>query len=258
MKNYIANGKGDWATSAAFVKHSFEQSIRMGRAYISGAGLISKGDDEDLAEGLRLLGQGLHTLEDFGAHTNYVELALIEMGHRDVFAHVGSSTAINLRGKHVYPLVTGTFGMVDFYHSVIGEATDHFTQSELSEMDNAMGMAETAATSSNPLTTLVKLLGKVPGTSGLIGEAQQLQAASQAASKRGLEGDDWQGGSRGLADDNYTSSRAGPGDFPGAGYHGAASHDWQQQQPQQGYNIYQTGDHNNYGASGYNSYSTLR
>ena len=209
MKNYIANGKGDWATSAAFVKYSFERSIHHGRLYTNGHGFF-KGKDEDLAEACRCLGQGLHTLEDFGAHTNYVELALLEMGYRNVFAHVGTQTMINLHGKHVYPLVTGTFGMVDFYHSVLGEATDHFTQSEVNEMDNALGTAQQAASSSNPLTTLVKLLSKVPGTKDLCSEAERLSAASQAQSRGGAGG--WGGGSRGI-DDDYSSSRAGPGDW---------------------------------------------
>jgi hypothetical protein len=177
MKNYIANTSGDWATSAAFVRHSFERSIHHGRLYTNGHGLF-KGKDEDLAEALRCLGQGLHTLEDFGAHTNYVELALREIGFRDVFAHTGINTMINLRGQHVYPLVTGTFGMVDFYHSVLGEATDHFTQSEVNEMDNALSTAQAAAQSSNPVLTLVKLLSKIPGTRDLCAQAEQLQRAS--------------------------------------------------------------------------------
>lgn len=250
MKNYIANGKGDWATSAAFVKYSFTQSIHYGRSYTSGSGMLSKGDDDDLAEALRLLGQGLHTLEDFGAHTNYVELALIELGHRDVFPLVGRNTQVNVHGKRIWPLVTGTFGMVDFYHSVLGEATDHFTQSEVNEMDNAMGMAEQAANSSNPLTTLVKLLSKVPGTSGLCQEAEQLQASSQAAAKRNAAG-----GSRGIDDysgsrdvDDYSSSRSGPGDFPGAGHYGASDH-YSQQPQHSGYQQqggYQQGGYNDY------------
>jgi hypothetical protein len=78
--------------------------------------------------GLRCLGQGLHCMEDFGAHTNYCELALRELGFRDVFPHCGSQTGINIRGHHIFPLVTGTFGAVDFLHSVLGEANDHFTQ----------------------------------------------------------------------------------------------------------------------------------
>lgn len=221
MKNYIANGKGDWATSAAFVKYSFERSIHHGRLYSNGSGFF-KGKDEDLAEALRCLGQGLHTLEDFGAHTNYVELSLIELGLRNVFPHVGEAAGINLHGKQVFPLVTGTFGMVDFYHSVLGEATDHFTQSEVNEMDNALGTAQQAAKSSNPLFTLVKLLSKVPGTRELCDEAEQLQASSQAQArameqpfgeKGGFRDMDNHGGSaRGMND--WESNRAGQEGFP--------------------------------------------
>ena len=60
---------------------------------------------------------------DFLAHSNYIELALIEMGERDIFPHVGRRTQMRLRGaRHeVYPCVTGTFGGVDFLHSVTGE-----------------------------------------------------------------------------------------------------------------------------------------
>ncbi|KAK6385035.1 hypothetical protein LTS17_002598 [Exophiala oligosperma] len=223
MKNYIANGKGDWATSAAYVKYSFEQSIHHGRLYTNGRGIF-KGKDEELAEALRCLGQGLHTLEDFGAHTNYVELALRELGFHNVFPHVGTSTGINLHGKHVFPLVTGTFGMVDFYHSVLGEATDHFTQSEVNEMDNALGTAQQAAKSSNPLFTLVKLLSKVPGTKELCDEAEQLQASSQAQARAneqafgegqpGYRGvDDFGNSTRGL--DDWGTSRASHAGFPG-------------------------------------------
>lgn len=74
-------------------------------------------------------------IQDFGAHTNYCELALRELGYGEVFPHCGHSSEINIRGKHVYPLVTGTFGAVDFLHSVLGEATDHFTQTEIDEMN---------------------------------------------------------------------------------------------------------------------------
>lgn len=45
------------------------------------------------------------------------------MGERDVFPHCGSNTRIRLEGARdgVYPVVTGTFGGVDFLHSVTGE-----------------------------------------------------------------------------------------------------------------------------------------
>ena len=116
MKNYIANEYIGIANSAGYIKHSFTRSIHFGRVYTSGSG-SSKGREADLCEALRCLGQGLHCLEDFGAHTNYTELALRDMGYRNVFPHVGTSTEINLRGHQVYPLVTGTFGVVDFLHS---------------------------------------------------------------------------------------------------------------------------------------------
>ncbi|RJE18406.1 HET-C domain protein [Aspergillus sclerotialis] len=175
MKNYIANERGDWATSSAYIRYSLGRSIHYGRKYTSGG---RKGDESDLCEALRCLGQGLHTLEDFGAHTNYCELALREMGFRNVFPHTGTATQINLHGHHVFPLVTGTFGMVDFLHSVLGEATDHFTQSEVNEMDIALGDAQSNTSSSNSLNALTGLLGKVPGTRDLVTEAENLRRES--------------------------------------------------------------------------------
>ncbi|KAJ6102288.1 hypothetical protein N7486_004715 [Penicillium sp. IBT 16267x] len=178
MKNYIANEKGDWATSAAYVKYSLSRSIHYGRMYTHGG--ERKHNEEDLCEALRCLGQGLHTLEDFAAHTNYCELALREMGFHNVFTHTGTATQVNVRGHQIFPLVTGTFGMVDFFHSVLGEATDHFTQSEVNEMDLALGDAENNAHSNNSLNTLTGLLGKVPGTRDLVHEAEQLRQLSDA------------------------------------------------------------------------------
>ncbi|OKL64284.1 hypothetical protein UA08_00239 [Talaromyces atroroseus] len=183
MKNYIANEKGDWATSAAYVKYSISRSIHYGRLYTSGG--HNKGKEEDLHEALRCLGQGLHTLEDFGAHSNYCELVLREMGFHNVFPHVGSATQINLRGHRVFPLVTGTFGMVDFFHSVLGEANDHFTQSELTQADDTLLGSESGQQSSS-FNTLTGLLGKIPGTKELVTEAEELRQRSdlQAESNR--------------------------------------------------------------------------
>lgn len=178
MKNYIANERGDWATSAAYIKFSLSRSIHYGRTYTNGG--HHKGKEEDLCEALRCLGQGLHTLEDFAAHTNYVELALREMGFSNVFPHTGTATQINLQGHRVFPLVTGTFGMVDFFHSVLGEANDHFTQSEINEMDIALGNAESNAQSNNSLSALTGLLGKIPGTKDLVSEAEGLKRSSLA------------------------------------------------------------------------------
>ena len=109
MKNYIANEMGGWATSLGYVKHSLNRSIHFGRVYTHGAS-GSGGKEADLFEALRCLGQALHTLEDFAAHSNYCELVLREMGFANVFPHVGTATQINLYGKPVFPLVTGSFG----------------------------------------------------------------------------------------------------------------------------------------------------
>lgn len=205
MKNYIANERGGWATSSGYVKFSFARAIHFGRMYTHGPH-GQRGRDEDLAEALRCLGQGLHCLEDFGAHTNYVELVLRELGYNNVFPHTGTQTQINLHGKHVYPLITGTFGGVDFFHSVLGEATDHFAQSEIDEMNTTLSDAagitgnkdRGPGGSGNPCTALTDALSKVPGTGGLIQEAVNLQAASdaQAAANRGAGGLDAYSGSR--------------------------------------------------------------
>ena len=213
MKNYIANERGGWATSLGYIKYSFARSIHYGRLYTHGA---QKGREEDLCEALRCLGQGLHCLEDFGAHTNYTELALRELGYNNVFAHVGTNTMINLRGKHVFPLVTGTFGGVDFLHSVLGEATDHVTQSEVEEMDSALTQAQgsgkrgggDAATNASDFTNL---LAKVPGTGSLIQEAVKLQADSDAQAQQNSHV-----GGGGYSDpyaQGYGTSRADPNTF---------------------------------------------
>ncbi|OJD14338.1 hypothetical protein AJ78_05303 [Emergomyces pasteurianus Ep9510] len=190
MKNYIANERGDWATSAGFVRYSIARSIHFGRLYLGG-GRHDKGREEHLCEALRCLGQASHTLEDFSAHSNYCELALREMNYHNVFPHVGVGTQMNIRGKHVFPIVTGTFGMTDFFHSLLGEASDHFTQSEINEMDNTLGSAQAGSGSSGALSSLTGLLSKVPGMKGLIEEAEALkrksEAQAQANQQRGLD-----------------------------------------------------------------------
>ncbi|KKZ65474.1 hypothetical protein EMCG_08706 [[Emmonsia] crescens] len=190
MKNYIANERGDWATSAGFVKYSIARSIHFGRLYLGG-GRHDKDREEHLSEALRCLGQACHTLEDFSAHSNYCELVLREMNYHNVFPHVGVATQMNVQGKHIFPIITGTFGMTDFFHSLLGEASDHFTQSEINEMDNTLGSAQTGSGSSGALSALTGLLSKVPGMKGLIEEAEALkrksEAQSQANQQRGLD-----------------------------------------------------------------------
>ena len=71
------------------------------------------------------------------------------MGYHDVFPHVGSNTQIQVQGKLIWPLVTGTFGGTDFIHSLLGEATDKISQVSLTDLHGAVtdaSMADTDAT----------------------------------------------------------------------------------------------------------------
>lgn len=189
MKNYIANESGGWATSAGYLRFSFARCIHFGRLYTSGSS--RKGQEEDLCEALRCLGQALHCMEDFSAHSNYCELALRELGFHDVFPHCGTQTEVNLKGKRVYPLVTGTFGGVDFLHSVLGEANDHFTQSEVDELDIALKNAEAATKSgggggtrgfggSDGSMDFISLVSQLPGIGGgFASEASDLKRMAE-------------------------------------------------------------------------------
>ncbi|OBT50028.1 hypothetical protein VE04_09449, partial [Pseudogymnoascus sp. 24MN13] len=168
MKNYIASEEVGITTSAGHVRKLFSKCIQLGRSYGR-----SKNKDE-LYEALRLLGTGLHCLEDFSAHSNYIELALIEMGETDVFPLVGRNTQIRLQGARsaVYPLVTGTFGGVDFLHSVMGEFDDKATQSEIQQLEGTMQNGKNADTS-----FLRDILNKIP--SGIFGDDDEAGKAEE-------------------------------------------------------------------------------
>ncbi|MCJ1309659.1 hypothetical protein MMC25_003319 [Agyrium rufum] len=183
LKHYIATENIGIDTSAALIRRLFGRSIELGRRYAR-----SK-NEADLYEALRLLGTGCHCLEDYSAHSNYTELALIELGERDVFPHVGRATQMNLPGarRPVYPIVTGTFGGVDFLHSVMGEFSDKATQSELQELSN------TCSNSQNNLSNvslLQDLLNQVPsglfGGEDQAGKVDELQANATAAQMQNM------------------------------------------------------------------------
>nr|WP_314583763.1 HET-C-related protein [uncultured Pseudomonas sp.] len=70
-------------------------------------------------EGLRALGSALHVLEDFFAHSNFVELALIKNGHPDVLPWTSPAEC-----KAGLPLVTGMFGPTDAMASLTGPLSD--------------------------------------------------------------------------------------------------------------------------------------
>lgn len=78
----MATENEGWDTSTAHIRRTFEACIEHGRRAQGREG-------DDLWEAYRLLGTGLHTLEDLLAHSNWCELALRKMGHSEVFCHVG-------------------------------------------------------------------------------------------------------------------------------------------------------------------------
>jgi hypothetical protein len=108
LKHYIASEDQRITTSAGLVRNLFGKSIELGRRY------KDTRDTRDFYEALRLMGTACHCLEDYSAHSNYTELALIEMGERNIFPHVGRRTQVQIPGARqpVYPIVTGTFGGV--------------------------------------------------------------------------------------------------------------------------------------------------
>ena len=127
---------------------------------------------------------------DFSAHSNYTELVLIELGETGVFPHVGRRTMVQLPGarRQVYPLVTGTFGGVDFLHSVIGELSDKTSQSELQELEDTMRHSQADQDSNSVLRDL---LSQLPA--GLIGgenhsaKMDELQQNAQAAQIQNMQ-----------------------------------------------------------------------
>lgn len=107
IKAYIATRGGGFVTSADFVDRSLRAAVAAGPT----------------REGHRLFGQSLHTLEDLYAHSNFLELCLIRMGHAAVFPWVGAASRINVirNGAPVsrIPMVTGVFGWVDTKVSIV-------------------------------------------------------------------------------------------------------------------------------------------
>ena len=69
------------------------------------------------AKGMRYFGEALHVLEDYFAHSNFVELSLKKLGHDEVLLW---TTRIEPRenSRHEWPVVTGMFGALDIVGSV--------------------------------------------------------------------------------------------------------------------------------------------
>ncbi|KIK67402.1 hypothetical protein GYMLUDRAFT_37517 [Collybiopsis luxurians FD-317 M1] len=189
MKNYIANESGGWDTSKALVRRTLERCIHLGRQH------RAQNRKEDLYEAYRLLGQALHTLEDFPAHSNFTELTLVSLGHSEVFCHVGDQVRIHAPGgRMVAPIVTGTFGGSDFMHSLLGEATDHLSQASVTdlnkEFDKARSMQQRSGPGgTDPASILRGLFSSMPSGTGSemsreMESVERIRAGPQQGGKR--------------------------------------------------------------------------
>lgn len=108
-------------------------------------------------------------LTPFSPPTNYsfCELALLRLGHRNVFVHVGNQVTVRAPdGSQCAPLVTGTFGGADFLHSLLGEAQDHMSEASISDLSKAVDGAKQksrGASGGSPMQQLFGLLSGIPG-----------------------------------------------------------------------------------------------
>ncbi|KAL0264382.1 hypothetical protein SLS55_000331 [Diplodia seriata] len=184
LKNYIANEDAGIETSAGLVRKLFSRSIKLARRY------NENGNKDDLYEALRLLGTGCHCLEDYSAHSNFTELCLRTLGESNVFPHVGRNAKVRVEGvdREIYPIVTGTFGGVDFLHSVMGEVNDKATQSEIQELEGTISDAQR----NTEAKSMVKdLLSKLPdgmfGGKDEAGKADELEANATAGQMENME-----------------------------------------------------------------------
>lgn len=112
LKNYIATATPGqrFPTSLDYMIAELNLAMQAGRT-----------DD-----GFRHFGQALHVLEDFYSHSNYVELAIIKLGHQNKFATAELNNLarkvqprVDIQGHpDTIPLVTGRFGQFDVLASV--------------------------------------------------------------------------------------------------------------------------------------------
>ncbi|HEX8592022.1 MAG TPA: HET-C-related protein [Pseudomonas sp.] len=92
---------------------SMKKYIQRSVDYMTAEIDFAKQQGRESADGLRAFGCALHVLEDFFAHSNFVELSLIKLGYSDVLPWTSRADC-----KHGLPLVTGTFGGSDIIASL--------------------------------------------------------------------------------------------------------------------------------------------
>ncbi|KAF5310722.1 hypothetical protein D9619_007668 [Psilocybe cf. subviscida] len=172
MKKYIATEGHGWDTSTAFIRRTFRACIEHGRR-------ANGHEGAELWEAYRLMGTGLHTMEDLLAHTNWCELALRKMGYEEVFCHVGDSVLVDTPNGPAPPLVTGTFGGADFLHSLLGETGDKLSQASVTDLSHKI--SETSSGNGPDIGAIKNILGKFGGGNDSdLDHGEQLKAESKA------------------------------------------------------------------------------
>lgn len=187
MKNYIANASEVGAinpTSAEYVEKQLIAAIACGR----------QGDEEAYIH----LGAALHTLEDFVAHSNYVELAMQMIGEdmKDqanvtpalgkVFAYVGGAAKVGTARGAAPPITTGTFGALDLYQTLLGEIDDKMSAMSLPGLK--VRTSEKSGVIQSLAKSLIALLGGLtPGFEKNILKIQKAAADPRPATWDDLE-----------------------------------------------------------------------
>ena len=104
MKRFIASQGCN--SSYDLIESYFTEAIRLGRN----------------PDGLRYFGMGLHILEDFFCHTNFVEICLFKLGYRDVILWSKPEPVDRV------PITSGIFGFADTVVSILYEISHHLVQ----------------------------------------------------------------------------------------------------------------------------------
>jgi len=162
MKSYVANQEFDGVneTSLDYIEKQLVAAIACGRAR----------DPEAYTH----LGAALHTLEDFIAHSNWLELCIQMLGSQmgegmpnseammNVFTFTGGAARIRTERGLAAPLVTGTFGALDLYQTLLGEVDDKVSALSLPGLQMRMKDPKEAASSASK--SMMTLLGRIGGS----------------------------------------------------------------------------------------------
>ncbi|MGJ7550735.1 HET-C-related protein [Pseudomonas alloputida] len=97
-------------------KRSMKRYVRRPIAYMNRK-LEAAKKEGMTADGLRLFGEALHVLEDYFAHSNFIELSLRKLGYGEVLTWT-SRIESREESRHEWPIITGKFGALDIVGSV--------------------------------------------------------------------------------------------------------------------------------------------